>query len=80
MERISDAVNEWLKRIYEPCLHWAMKHRIFMIALGLASIVCSLFLYNHIPQDLLPPDDVGYIEGYTQARDGTSPFLMETIS
>lgn len=77
MERISDAVNEWLKRIYEPCLHWAMKHRIFMIALGLASIVCSLFLYNHIPQDLLPPDDVGYIEGFTQARDGTSPFLMK---
>lgn len=77
MERISDAVNERLKKIYEPCLHWAMKHRIVMVSLGLASIVFSLILYRSIPQDLLPPDDVGFIQGFTQARDGTSPFLMD---
>ena len=77
MERTSDAVNDRLKKMYEPCLHWAMKHRFFMIGLGLASIVFSVILYRAIPQDLLPPDDIGYIQGFTQARDGTSPFLME---
>ncbi len=77
MERISDTVNDRLKKMYEPCLHWAMKHRFFMIGLGLSSIVFSVILYRAIPQDLLPPDDIGYIEGFTQARDGTSPFLME---
>jgi HAE1 family hydrophobic/amphiphilic exporter-1 len=77
MERVSDAVNHWLKQKYEPCLHWAMKHRLIMLACGTLSILSSLLLYRTIPQDLLPPDDIGYIEGFTQARDGTSPFLME---
>jgi len=76
MERFSDAANERLKRLYEPCLHFAMKHRLTMLGIGLASIVWSILLYRSIPQDLLPPDDVGYIEGFTQARDGTSPFQM----
>lgn len=77
MEQFSDRINERLKKIYEPCLHWAMKHRIIMLGLGLASILASVMLYRVIPKDLLPPDDIGFIQGYTQARDGTSPFLME---
>ncbi len=77
MERFADSINEWLKKIYEPCLHWAMKHRLIMLGLGLSSILGSVYLYQAIPKDLLPPDDIGFIQGYTQARDGTSPFLME---
>ncbi len=78
MEQISHRINEKLKAIYAPCLHWAMKHRIIMLGLGACSILFSIVLFRTIPQDLLPPDDVGFIEGYTQARDGTSPFLMES--
>jgi HAE1 family hydrophobic/amphiphilic exporter-1 len=77
IERLSDRANEWMKKIYKPCLLWAMRHRLIMIGLGLFSIFSSLFLYRQIPQDFLPPDDIGFIEGFTQARDGTSPFLME---
>ncbi|MBI5272774.1 MAG: efflux RND transporter permease subunit [Chlamydiia bacterium] len=77
MERFADAVNEWLKKLYEPCLHWAMRHRFIMLAIGGLSIGASYVLYLAIPKDFLPPDDVGFIEGFTQARDGTSPFLME---
>lgn len=77
IERFSDGVNAFLKKIYEPCLHWAMRHRLIMLSFGVLSIFCSFFLYRSIPQDLLPPDDIGYIDGFTQARDGTSPFLME---
>ncbi len=77
LERFSDTANEWLKKIYEPILHWAMKHRLVMLGIGTLCIGLSVFLYKTIPQDLLPPDDVGYIEGFTQARDGTSPFQME---
>jgi HAE1 family hydrophobic/amphiphilic exporter-1 len=53
-----------------------MKHRVVMLLIGLGSIVCSLLLFRTIPQDFLPPDDVGFLEGYTLARDGTSPYLM----
>lgn len=77
MERFADAINERLKKMYEPCLHWAMNHRLIMLGVGSASIVLSLLLFIAIPKDFLPSDDIGFLEGYTQARDGTSPFLME---
>jgi HAE1 family hydrophobic/amphiphilic exporter-1 len=77
MEQFSDRINEKLKSLYEPCLHWAMRHRLIILFAGLASIVCSLILFVVIPKDFLPPDDVGFIEGYTLSRDGTSPYLMD---
>lgn len=76
MERFADKINEMMKRIYEPCLRFAMRHKLIMLSLGVLSIVCSGILYTVIPKDFLPPDDVGFIEGWTVARDGTSPYLM----
>lgn len=77
MEKISDAANEWLKEIYKPILIWSLNHRLFMLFLGTCSIIFSLILYKNIDQDFIPIDDTGYIQGYSQAREGTSPFLME---
>jgi len=77
MERISDAVNERMKKMYEPCLHWAMNHRLVMLAVGALSIVLSVLLFIAVPKDFLPPDDIGFLQGYTLARDGTSPYLMD---
>ncbi len=77
MERIADAINERLHRIYKPCLLWAMNHRRFMLLIGTSSIAGSLLLFSAVAKDFLPPDDVGFIEGFTLARDGTSPFLMD---
>ena len=77
MEKLSDAVNERMKKFYEPILHWALNHRLVMLLLGLGCIVGSLGFFALLPKDFLPPEDVGFIEGYTLARDGTSPFLME---
>lgn len=77
LERLSDSVNEWMKRRYEPCLHWAMKHRLVMLGVGLMSIGASLYLFKTLPKDFLPPEDIGFIQGYSLARDGTSPFLMK---
>jgi HAE1 family hydrophobic/amphiphilic exporter-1 len=48
------------------------------LSIGCASVVFSLVLYKVIDKDFLPLDDTGYIQGFSQARDGTSPFLMET--
>lgn len=77
MEKLADRVNEWMRGLYEPCLRFAMRHKLFMLGLGLASIFFSGLLYKVIPKDFLPPDDVGFIEGWTVARDGTSPYLMQ---
>lgn len=77
MEKIADAMNEWMKKIYAPCLHWAMNHRLAMLGVGLSSVILSLFLFQAVAKDFLPPDDIGFLQGFTLARDGTSPFLME---
>ena len=77
IERFSDAFNEKLKQIYKPCLLFAMKHRIFMLLMGAGCVAGSFFLYQAIPMDFLPPDDIGYIQGFTLSRDGTSPYLMD---
>ncbi len=77
MEKFADHVNDWLKKIYEPCLHFAMRHKLLTLCTGLFSILCSLLLAHELPKDFLPPDDVGFLEGYTLARDGTSPYLMQ---
>ncbi len=77
MEKIADSINESMLKIYKPCLLFAMNHRITMLMVGLASIVLSLVLFKAVPKDFLPPDDIGFLQGYTLARDGTSPFLMD---
>ena len=77
MERFSDSINERMKKIYKPCLIWAMNHRLIMLGVGLASVICSLLLFVAVKKDFLPPDDIGFLQGYTLARDGTSPYLMD---
>lgn len=76
MEEFADRINERLKNFYKPCLIFALNHRLIMLGVGLASIVLSLVLFTVVPKDFLPPDDIGFLEGFTLARDGTSPFLM----
>jgi len=73
----ADKINEKMRNAYEPCLHWAMSHRLTMLLIGLCSILGSIFLFIALPKDFLPPEDVGFIQCHTLARDGTSPFLME---
>ncbi len=76
MERLSENLNEKLLGIYEPCLKWALAHPITMLSFGFCSVVLSLLLFVVVPKDFLPPDDVGFLQGFTLSRDGTSPFLM----
>lgn len=76
MEKFADLFNEKMKALYEPCLHFAMKHRLIVLGVGFFCIIASAFLFKTISKDFLPPDDVGFVEGFTLARDGTSPYLM----
>ncbi len=76
-EIIADRINEILRNIYKPCLYFAMNHRLIMLGIGVTSIALSLVLFKQVSKDFLPPDDIGFLQGYTLARDGTSPFLMD---
>ncbi len=77
IERWSLFVHETLLALYTPCLKWALSHPKFVLGTGAASLIASLALFLFIPKDFLPPDDVGFLEGFTLSRDGTSPHLMK---
>lgn len=77
MEKWADLWNEKMKKVYAPLLKWVMNHRPLVLGCGVASILGSFLLFKALPKDFLPPEDVGFIEVYTLARDGTSPFLMK---
>ncbi len=76
IEEMAERIIEILKKIYKPCLYFAMNHKPLMLSLGVLSILLSGVLFKAVKKDFLPPDDIGFLEGFTIARDGTSPFLM----
>lgn len=76
VERFADKTNELLLNFYKTSLTWAMRHTIFILFIGLGCIFFSIYFAKVLPKDFLPPDDVGFIQGFTQAKDGTSPFKM----
>lgn len=77
MEQIASGLHHRLQTLYESILRKAMRHRLIVLSLGVCSVFFSLLLYRSLDKDFLPLDDTGFIEGFTQARDGTSPSLME---
>ena len=76
IENFCDTCNEKLKNIYKKLLNIVMKHRLSTICVGIFCIIISVFLYIVLPKDFLPPQDIGFIQGFTRAQDGTSPFQM----
>lgn len=76
VEKISDRLNNYLLSIYKKLLTYIMKHKLCVVAFGIFSLSASIFLFISLPKDFLPPDDIGFLQGATQAVDGTSPFEM----
>lgn len=80
VERFSAWLNNRLLKTYQPTLRWAMNHKITVLFAALVSILGSLFLLAALPKDFLPDDDIGFIQGFIQSPDGTSPFETEAIA
>lgn len=76
MELFSEKVNQTLIDYYMKALDVAMQWKKTILLGGLACFVLTIALYFQLPKDFMPGDDLGFIEGFTQARDGTSPFQM----
>jgi hydrophobic/amphiphilic exporter-1 (mainly G- bacteria), HAE1 family len=76
MERFSEKLNHTLVAFYEKTLGTVLKHPKLTLAGGLTSVVLTVLLFKFLPDDFLPPDDIGFIVVHTQASTGTSPFQM----
>jgi len=76
IERLSDKLNGGLLNIYKKGLNVVFKHRITTLAIGIASVVLTVYLGLSLPTDFLPAEDLGFIQGFGIASDSTSPFKM----
>ncbi|MBI3211489.1 MAG: efflux RND transporter permease subunit [Simkania negevensis] len=76
VEKLSERLNNFLLKTYEKGLHFVLKHRFSTLLAGLGSFLLTIFIAYALPTDFLPPDDLGFIQGFGIASDSTSPFLM----
>jgi multidrug efflux pump subunit AcrB len=68
-----------LERAFQTCLHfyadtlgWALRHRIFMLWVTLATVGLTVWLYTVVPKGFLPTEDTGLIQGNTLADPSIS--------
>ena len=76
IEKLSEKLNDGLLNIYKGGLKHILNHKMLTVASGIAMVVGTGYLFSIIPKNFLPMDDLGFIQGYTQAIDGTSSYRM----
>jgi HAE1 family hydrophobic/amphiphilic exporter-1 len=70
--RLSENTFNWMQDTYHRSLKWSLHHRPVIMGLFVLTLVASGVLFSIMPQDFLPSDDVGRINGQVQAANGTS--------
>jgi len=68
LERFFDRL---LKR-YERSLHWALQHRVFVMAASAVILLVTVWQFLTIPKGFLPEVDSGVLQCYTLAAQGIS--------
>lgn len=74
---ISDRLINWLHRVYEPVLTWALTHRAVIVSLAAVALAASLWLFTTLGGEFLPELDEGDFAVETRVLTGSS--LQETI-
>ncbi len=75
--RAMESAFNWMQTTYNNTLLWSLGHRRFILGLFVGSVVISGYLFTVMPQDFLPSDDTGRLNGQIQAANGTSFEQME---
>ena len=63
---------EWLLRKYDVSLQWALRHRIFIMAVSAVILVITLWQFVIMPKGFLPEEDSSQIFCFTEAAQGIS--------
>ena len=59
----SERVFQWSADTYASGLRWVLRHQPFMLAVTLATICLSVYLYIVVPKGFFPQQDTGRING-----------------
>jgi len=76
-DRTSDSAFEWTRRQYERSLSWVLQHQRSTLAVTLATMVATAYLYVLIPKGFFPQQDTGSIGGSIQADQNSSFQAMQ---
>ncbi len=67
----------WLVRGYAVTLDWALQHRWLIGLLAVGTVVLTGWLFIHIPKGFFPEEDIGQINGTTEAaQDIAYPAML----
>jgi multidrug efflux pump len=72
----TERMFEWSLHLYEGSLKWVLRHRRFTLAVAMATLAATIYLYVIVPKGLLPQEDTGEILGVTEAAQNISPQAM----
>jgi HAE1 family hydrophobic/amphiphilic exporter-1 len=70
--RLSENTFNWMQSTYTTTLRAALHHKPVVIGIFVMTLAASAGLFMIMPQDFLPSDDVGRLNGQVQAANGTS--------
>jgi HAE1 family hydrophobic/amphiphilic exporter-1 len=65
-------------RSYEVSLHWAMRHRLAVMAFGGLLLAATAWQFWVIPKGFLPEEDISEVVGFDEANQGISFEAMKT--
>jgi HAE1 family hydrophobic/amphiphilic exporter-1 len=70
--RASEAVFDRSLRGYERSLSWVMRHRRVALFFSVAILAGTFGLFSLLPKGFIPSEDIGQIQGSTEAAEGTT--------
>src|SRR6516165_3841156 len=62
--------------LYDVCLRWSLRHRLFMLFLMAATMAATVYLYLIIPKGFFPQQDNGTIQATAEAAQDISYSAM----
>jgi len=74
--RWSERMFETLIAQYSRTLQWILRHEISTLLVAAATLALAIYLYVVIPKGLFPTQDVGIIQGISQAPESISFHAM----
>jgi len=70
--RLSERGFDWMRDEYEFALQWVLRHQPIMLAVTLATIATSGYLFYIVPKGFFPQQDTGRLTGNILADQDTS--------
>jgi multidrug efflux pump len=75
--RANERAFERIVGAYERSLTWVLKHQPLTLAVTLATMAATIFLYTKVPKGFFPQQDSGRLNGSIQADQDTSFQAMQ---